>query len=422
MKTVRDSAKLAVTLLAIAVAAVLIYYWYSMSDADYFDMAKAFIKTKEQIGGVHVFLVGTAFWVSIAATIANAALNNKYGFGVLFTFPVAIMCCLAILFIPGIGFTNIHLFWLICYILVIIGTWFSARQAYRFCTVKSNFKEILKDSKVTPELKVDRIDFIVSMILMLLSCLLTGAAVVGALVFGIGNRELITGSDDVAPVVSSVRYDMAVNLMNNGNYEKALIEFRDLDGYGDSASKASKCEDQLYRPTYLKAISLMNIGEYDKARSAFLSVYNYKKSAQKVKQCDELQYGPQYEEALALMDQGLYEDALALFEALGNTNYKNTSNNIEQCRNFIKTALTGTWWGNLGSNFTLYSDMTCYYVDGAGKLEGDGTWEVADGRITITTSSLSYPLFGDLDDGYLTTSVLIKADSPSWTDETFTKG
>lgn len=421
MKTVRDSAKLTGTLLAIAVAAVLIHDWYSVSDADYFDMVKAFMKTKEQIGGVHMFFVNTAFWISVAAAIANAALNNKYGFDVLFTFPVVVMCCLAILFIPGIGFTNIHLFWLICYILVIIGVWLSARQAGRFCRENSNFMEMLKDSEVKPEWKVDRIDFIAAMLLMLLAYLLMGLAVIGALVFGIGNRELIAGTDDVTSVVFSVRYDTAVRFMNDGNYEKAMIEFKNLEGYSDSASKASRCEDLLYRPTYLEAIGLMNRGEYDEARSTFWSVYDYKDSADKVKQCDELQYGPQYEEALAFMEQGLYEEALGIFESLSNTGYKDTYDEIEQCRSFLKARLTGTWQGDADSKFTLNSDMTCYYVDGGGSLEGDGTWDTADERLIIQTAALSYELYGDLDNGYLTTSVLIKADSSSWIDEIFTK-
>lgn len=423
MKTVRDSAKLIWTLVVIAVVAVLVRHWYMVSDIDYFDMVKAFMQTREQVGGIHMFLIKAAFWVSVAATIVNAVLNDKFGFNILSVawVPLAIMCCLALLFIPDIGFTNIHLFWLICYILVIIGTWLSARQAGKFCRKNSNFFEMLKDSKLKPELKVDRIDFIAAILLMLLSYLLVGLAVIGALVFGIGNREFIAGTDDVTPVVFSVRYDMAVRFMNDGNYEKAMIEFRNLDGYSDSASKASQCEGLLYRPTYLEAIGLMNREEYDEARSMFWSVYDYKDSAEKVEQCDELQYGLQYEEALAFMDQGLYEDALVLFETLSSTGYKDTYDEIEQCRSFLKATLTGTWQGDAGSKFTLNSDMTCHYVDGGGSPEGDGTWDTVDGRITITTSALSYSLYGDLDDGYLTTSVLIKADSSSWRDETFTK-
>lgn len=222
MKTVRDSAKLTWTLVVIAVGVVLVRHWYLVSDVDYFDMAKAFMQTREQVGGVHMFLMKTAFWVSVVAAIVNAVLNDKFGFNILSAawVPLAIMCCLALLFIPDIGFTNIHLFWLICYILVIIGTWLSARQAGRFCKGNSNFMEMLRGSELKPELKVDRIDFIAAMLLMLLSYLLVGLAVIGVLVFGMRNRELIVGTDDVTPVVFSVRYDMAVNLMNDGNYEK----------------------------------------------------------------------------------------------------------------------------------------------------------------------------------------------------------
>lgn len=422
MKTVRNSAKVTGTLLVIAVATVLIHYWYSASDADYFDMVKAFMQTREQIGGMHVFFINAAFWISTTVAIANAALNDKFGFNILSTawISLAIMCCLAILFIPDIGFTNIHLFWLICYILVIIGAWLSARQAGKFCTENSNIAELLKDSETTPELKVDRIDFIVAVLLMLLSYLLMGLAVIGALVFGIGNRELIAGTDDVTPMVFSVRYDRAVSFMNNGDYEKALIEFRNLEGYNDSASKASRCEDLLCRPTYLKAIGLMNRGEYDEARSTFWSIYDYKDSAEKVIQCDELQYGPQYEEALAFMDQGLYEEALVIFEMLSNLGYKDTYDEIEQCRSTLKASLSGTWHGDAGSRLTLRTDLTCGYVDGGGAT-GDGTWDVINGCLIVQTGAFSYELYGDLDDGYLTTSVLIKADSSSWRDETFTK-
>lgn len=423
MKTVRDSAKLTWTLVVIAVVAVLVRHWYLVSDVDYFDMVKAFMQTREQVGGVHMFLMKAAFWISTVVAIANAILGDQFGFDVLFIawVPLTIMFCLALLFIPDIGFTNIHLFWLICYILVIIGAWLSARQAGRFCRENSNFFEMLKDSELQPELKIDRIDFMAAMLLTCLSYLLAGLAVIGALVFGVENRGLIAGTDDVTPVVFSVRYDMAVNLMNDGNYEKAMIEFRNLDGYSDSVSKASRCEDLLYRPTYLEAISLMNRGKYDEARSTFWSIYDYKNSAEKVKQCDELQYGPQYEEALAFMEQGLYEEALVIFETLNNVGYKDTYDEIEQCRSFLKTTLAGTWYGDAGSKFTLNSNMSCYYVDGGGSPEGDGTWDAVDGHITIITSAFSYSLYGDLDDGYLTTSVLIKAESSSWRDETFTK-
>lgn len=259
MGTVRNSVKLTGTLLVIAVAAVLMQYWYSVSDAEYFNMVKALMQTRDQIGGVHVFFINAAFWISTVDAIANAALNDKFGFNILSAawIPLAIMCCLVLLFIPSIGFVNIHLFWLICYTLVIIGAWLSGRQIGRFCADNSNFTEMLKDPDVKLELKVDRIDFIAAMLLMFLSYLVMGLAVIGALVFGIGNRELIAGTGDVTLAVYSVRYDTAVGFMNDSEYEKEMIGSRDLEG-----------------------IRLMDQDEYDEARSTFWSVYEYKDSAE----------------------------------------------------------------------------------------------------------------------------------------------
>ena len=87
MKTIKDSAKLTWTLVVIAVGVVLARHWYMVSDVDYFDMVKAFMQTREQVGGVHMFLIKAAFWVSVAAAIVNAVLNDKFGFNILFGFP-----------------------------------------------------------------------------------------------------------------------------------------------------------------------------------------------------------------------------------------------------------------------------------------------------------------------------------------------
>ena len=66
MKTVRDSAKLIWTLIVIAIVAILVRHWYMASDVDYFDMVKAFMQTREQVGVIHMFLIKAAFWVSVA--------------------------------------------------------------------------------------------------------------------------------------------------------------------------------------------------------------------------------------------------------------------------------------------------------------------------------------------------------------------
>lgn len=279
----------------------------------------------------------------------------------------------------------------------------------------------MKDSTTMPELKVARIDFIVAMLLTCLSYFLMGLAIIGVLVFGVGNRSLITGTDDVTPVVESVRYDIAARFMDDGEYEKAMVEFRELGTYKDSQTMAKKCEDQLYRPTYLEAAGLMERGQYDEARSLFWGIYDYEDSAAKIEQCDDLQYGSQYNEAVAMMGEEHYEEALEIFEMLYyNVGYIESSEEIDQCRSNLKSSLAGTWYGDANSVLTLRSDLTCDYVDGGGST-GDGTWDVIDGRLFVQTSAFSYQLYGDLDEGYLTTSVLIKADSSFWRDEVFTK-
>lgn len=68
----------------------------------------------------------------------------------------------------------------------------------------------------------------------------------------------------------------------------------------------------------------------------------------------------------------------------------------------------------------LMDDLTCSYVDGGGAT-GTGTWDVIDTRITVDTGAFSYVIYGDLDNGYLTTSILFTADTSSWRDEVFTK-
>ena len=341
MTAVRKSARLTGTFFAIAVAAIAVYIWYSMADIAYFSMVKAFMRTKTEIGGVHIFLIKLAFWASVIVSIINAAFTDKYGLDIMSALgiPLCIMCALALWFIPSAGLTNIHMFWLVCYILIVIGTWFSARKISMFCSMNSNISAKLKDPETPLEMKGDRVDFMTAMLLTLASCVLLVAVVIGALVFGIKNWELISGEDDVTPVVFSVRYDTAAKLMEDGEYERAMTVFKDLEDYSDSGVMAAKCADQLYHPTYLEGIKLINQGEYDEARAVFWSIYDYRDSAKKIEQCDNLQYGPQYDEAIALLDNGLYEDALEVLETLESVGYKDVSEKIELCKRSLKAVM-----------------------------------------------------------------------------------
>lgn len=423
MGTVRQSAKITFTIIVIVAASIIIHRYYIASDYDYFDMVKAFMLTKNEIGSFHSLLIKLGFFLLLFAGVSNSVVTSKSGIYMFSTFwiPVVIMCVLAILFIPNIGFTNIHLFWFVCYILVTVGTFLSARKTTKFCKDSSNLLEVIKKNDNNLAITIDRTDFLVAFITAACSYVIFGLLFVGALLFGINNWKLISGDDDVMPIVSSIRYQAAIELMDDGDYEKAMNEFRQLGDFDNSQEMYAACEDELYFPTYQEAIRLLGQGKYDEARNRFSRIYSYKDSSDRIKQCDDLQYGPQYSEALALLDNGLFEDALDIFESLRNVGYKNVSNEIERCKSGMKTSLSGTWYGGQGSLLTLREDMTCSYVDGGGP-SGEGEWDVVDNRLIVHTSALSYDIYGDLDNGYKTTSVLIKADSSNWRDETFTKG
>lgn len=314
METVRMSARVTGTLIGIAIASILIHYWYSLSGFDYFDMVKAFMYTKMEINRIHIFFINLAFWMSVVISVVMAVLNYKYGFNIASEAlaPLLIMCGMAFLFIPNIGFTNVHMFWFICYILVLVGIWFSAKKTARFCVKNSNLSVLLKEPGTKPELMVNRIDFIVVMLLTMMSYVLVVLALIGAIVFGAGNWKSITGSDDIKPAVSSMRYDTAVGFMNEGKYEKAIIKFAKLENYSDSKAMEDKCEDLLYQSDYLGAVELMDEGKYDDARSIFGDIYSYRDSEAKIEECDNLQY----DEAVSLMEKGYYDGAPAIFETL----------------------------------------------------------------------------------------------------------
>lgn len=474
MDTVRKSSKITVSLFIVVVAVIFIRREYLLLDYSYFNVVKAYMMTKASIGKGNCFLINMSFWVIIVDSIICAVLNNKYSFDIsktsiisVFWSPLLIMIALAVFFIPSVespGYASIHLFWLICYTFLLLGMWLSAKQLSKNWATNTNLKEILKkekgeESEKKLEIHGSCIDFYITFGLYLLSLLFIIALVISAISFGIKNRELIKKEDDLMPFVLSARYDTAISLMDRGEYDKALNVFRDLDDYSESKIKATKCENLLYGPIYREAVTLLHNGRIDEAKTRFRSIYDYKDSAKKIEACDNLLYGPQYEEAVAimnegeysdaleifsrleqvgyryedtheqvkvckyhkalsLMDENEYEDALEIFEELESWGYDGAQEMIDECRKWTKVGLVGTWIGEAGSRFVLKEDMTCHYIDGGGP-EGDGTWDVVDEQLVINTSALSYPIYGDLVDGYRTTTVLIKSDSSSWRDENF---
>ena len=64
-------------------------------------------------------------------------------------------------------------------------------------------------------------------------------------------------------------YNAAVELMNSGKYQDAIVAFEEMNGYKDSAKKIDECKYQIADSLYQKALSFYENGEYKNAAIAF---------------------------------------------------------------------------------------------------------------------------------------------------------
>ena len=71
-------------------------------------------------------------------------------------------------------------------------------------------------------------------------------------------------------------YNAAVELMNSGKYQDAIVAFEEMNGYKDSAKKIDECEYKIADSLYQKALSFYENGEYKNAAIAFVGVGDHK--------------------------------------------------------------------------------------------------------------------------------------------------
>ncbi|MBO7740783.1 MAG: TIR domain-containing protein [Clostridia bacterium] len=122
-------------------------------------------------------------------------------------------------------------------------------------------------------------------------------------------------------------YNDAVDMMESGEYDLAIMLFENLEGFRDSKDMIAECQ-------YRKALLLMESGNYQEAITAFTELGEYKDSGEKMEECRLALLQAKYNEATELFDDGLYAEALAIFQTI--TNYQDSGEKIEA----IKTAIT----------------------------------------------------------------------------------
>lgn len=107
-------------------------------------------------------------------------------------------------------------------------------------------------------------------------------------------------------LLSAVRYDSAVSLMNSGNLSGAEQVFSSLGTYLDSRTLVSECR-------YRAAGLLFAAGRYDEAYDAYSALQGYADSLEKQDAC-------RFETAAALENEGRHKDAYLIFKTLGTFN------------------------------------------------------------------------------------------------------
>ena len=112
-------------------------------------------------------------------------------------------------------------------------------------------------------------------------------------------------------IIPSVKYNSAVKMMNNGEYEDAIAAFEELDGYKESENQIKECN-------YLYATDFLNKKDYTNALIYFNKCGDYKDTNNQVKKT-------KMAEASYLLDAKKYDEAYAILNELGDTDSINES-------------------------------------------------------------------------------------------------
>ena len=110
----------------------------------------------------------------------------------------------------------------------------------------------------------------------------------------------------VTRVIPNNKYQRAVTLRENGQYDDAIAAFAELGDYSDAAA-------QITETKYQQAVSLREAGEYESAIAVFASLNDYRDAETQIEEMKQ----EKYQQAVTLRENGQYEEAIAAFEKLG---------------------------------------------------------------------------------------------------------
>lgn len=137
-------------------------------------------------------------------------------------------------------------------------------------------------------------------------------------------------------IIPNNKYENAKTILQNGQYEQAVVEFKKLGFYRNSYELRKTAETAVSEEKYDRALVLMEKDNYEEAIKIFTSLKTYKDSPEKITECREGILERDYWSASLLMDQEAYSEAIAVFEKLDG--YKDSAEKLLAYRNGMKFA------------------------------------------------------------------------------------
>ena len=131
-------------------------------------------------------------------------------------------------------------------------------------------------------------------------------------------------------VIPALDYQNAVKLMEQGEYEEAIVAFTAMGDYRDSEAQIEACKIGILDERYAAAVALKEQGSYEEAISAFTALNGHRDSAAQIQACKTIILDGKYDAAVALMAQGSYEEAITAFTAMGD--YRDSAAQIQACK------------------------------------------------------------------------------------------
>ena len=111
----------------------------------------------------------------------------------------------------------------------------------------------------------------------------------------------------VTRVIPNNKYQRAVALRENGQYDESIAAFAELGDYSDAKAQIEDIKGIKYQ----QAVALRENGKYDEAIAVFTELNDYSDAKVQITETE-------YQQAMALRENGHYDDAIAAFAKLGN--------------------------------------------------------------------------------------------------------